>query len=218
MQNAQLSAGFYRHGSRVQHQHKLPPAAVGRTVQPGAKGGCAQRGNFFKLLGQLAPNGERPLAQHGQSGGQRFNAVRRLQQHHGAGLVGQRRHRSCPLARFGRQKTDEYKLPGLRPFLANACHAQGGRHAAGAGQGHHWQAGCAHGGHQAGAGVADGGCARVTGVGHALALVQPGNHLLGGLGLVVLVHRQQLGAVFVNAVGAQQGLGVAGVFAGNGVG
>jgi hypothetical protein len=42
-------------------------------------------------------------------------------------------------------------------------------------------------------------------------------HVLRGLGFVVLVHRQQLGAGLVDAVGAQQGLGVARVLAGDGI-
>ena len=48
--------------------------------------------------------------------------------------------------------------------------------------------------------------------------MQQFDHGVRSLRLVVLVHRQQLGARFVDAIGAQQGLGVARVFAGHAVG
>ena len=53
---------------------------------------------------------------------------------------------------------------------------------------------------------------------HALALLQAQYHVLGRLRFVVLVHGQQLGGSFVDAIGAQRGLRVARVFAGHGIG
>ncbi|MNV22711.1 hypothetical protein D3C71_1136980 [compost metagenome] len=99
-----------------------------------------------------------------------------------------------------------------------ACHAQRRGDAAGAGQGHGPQARRLHGGHEPGARVTHAGRASVTHVDHALAQLQPLHHVLRGLGLVVLVHRQQLCGALVDAVGAQHGLRVARVFAGHGVG
>ena len=51
----------------------------------------------------------------------------------------------------------------------------------------------------------------------SLALLQPGHDLLCRLGLVVLVHGQQLAAGAVQSIGAQQALGVARVLAGHAV-
>ena len=78
--------------------------------------------------------------------------------------------------------------------------------------------GLARVGHQAGAGVADGGRAGIAHIGHAQALAQPLHHRLRRLRLVVLVQRQQLRRGFVDAIGAQQGLGVARVLTGDQVG
>ena len=49
-------------------------------------------------------------------------------------------------------------------------------------------------------------------------MLQALHHIQCRFGLVVLVHSQQLVCAFVDAVGAQQGLGVARVFTGHGVG
>ena len=89
--------------------------------------------------------------------------------------------------------------------------------AAGTGQGQGAQACGVHGRHQAGAGVAHAGGACVADIGHALPLLQPQHHVFCGFSLVVLVHGEQLRCPFVDAIGAQQRLGVACVLAGHGV-
>ncbi len=107
-------------------------------------------------------------------------------------------------------------------MLLNTWRNAGGAHrcdhAAGTGQWHHWQLSQAHRLHQSGARVADGRGACITHIGHACALLQALNHHLRTLCLVVLVHCQQLCGSFVNAIGPQQRLGVAGVFTGHHIG
>ena len=75
----------------------------------------------------------------------------------------------------------------------------------------------AHGAYQPSTGVTDGGGACIAHVRQAFPLAKPGDHVLGGFGFVVLVHRQKLRARAIQAIGPEQLLGVAGVLAGNGI-
>ena len=102
--------------------------------------------------------------------------------------------------------------------LGAATGTEQGGDAAGARDGHHPQPLGSYGVSQAGAWVADAWGAGVAHIGHPLALAQQGQHLIAGLGLVVLVHRQPLMGRFVDAIGAQQALAVARVLTGNRVG
>ena len=47
----------------MENNDKFATAAVWRLAQPLPKCACAQRGDFLKLLGQLTPNRQGPLAQ-----------------------------------------------------------------------------------------------------------------------------------------------------------
>ena len=103
-------------------------------------------------------------------------------------------------------------------ILRDTCHAQKRDDAAGTGQGHHAQTRCAHQRHQPRAGVADGWRTGIADKGHTLSLLQTCDHLLRSLGLIVFMHGQQwFFRAGGYAVGAQQGLRVAGVFTGNGI-
>ena len=144
--------------------------------------------------------------------------MRRFEQHGAARLGLQAQHGGLALGRLGGQKAAEHKACLAAAAGHGTRHAERSGDAAGTGQRQHAQTGGAHHGGQAGARVAHARGAGVTHIGHALALLQPGQHGLGRLGLVVLVHGQQLCAGLVDAVGAQQALGVARVFAGQGVG
>ena len=100
-------------------------------------------------------------------------------------------------------------------FARHARGTQGGGDAACAGQGQHAPTRLPHSGHQARAGIAHCRGASIAHIGHAGTFRQASDDALRGLGLVVLVHRQQLCAGSLKAVSAQQLLGVAGVFAGH---
>ena len=203
----------------MQQHHKFAARALGRGIQPGGQGLGGLGGDFFKLLGQLAGQRHGPRAQHGQGLGQFADAVGGLQQHHAAGLGGQllRNHAGAFRILHG-QKTGKHKTAMFGAVGHGTGRTEGRGDAAGTGQGQGAQACGVHGRHQAGAGVAHAGGACIAHIGHPLALLQPLYHGLCGLGLVVLVHGQQLGRAFVDAVGAQQGLGMARVLAGHGVG
>ncbi len=134
----------------------------------------------------------------------------------------QRLHGGVALAGLARQKAgeDEGAAAGIAVAAAighEARRADQRGHAAGARQRQHALPGRAHGCGQSRAGVAHAGCAGVADIGDALALREPRDHGLRGLGFVVLVHRQQPRAGAVDAVGAQHALGVARVLAGDGV-
>ena len=173
--------------------------------------------HLLKLLGDFARQRHLALTQHGQGLDHVLNAVWRFQQHGAARLCRQLLHGRLALGIFGGQKTGKHKAAiGLAGGHA-ACHADGAGHAAGTGQGHGAQAVGLQRSAQARAGVAHTGSASIAHIGNALALLQAGNDACGGLGLVVLVHGQQLAAGAVQPVAAQHALGVACVFAGNGV-
>ncbi|MNX74628.1 hypothetical protein D3C86_1060740 [compost metagenome] len=207
----------------MQHQCELAARAVAVGAEPVGQRAGSHGGDFFELLGELAADGDAALAQHGQRAGQAVDAVRRFQQHHGARLLREGLHGGVALAGLARQEAREHEGAAVVRVAALAAvgHEPSRAHerddAAGARQRQHALAGRAHGGGQARAGVAHAGRAGVAHVGDALALREPRDHGLRGFGLVVLVHREQLGAGAVDAVGAQQALRVARVLAGDGV-
>ena len=207
------------HRHRVQQHHKLAARALGRPIQPRGQRLRGLGGDFFKLLGQLARQGDGALAQHSQGLGQLADAVRRFEQHHAPGLLGQLlRNHVGALRVLDGQEACKHKAAMLGAVGHGTRHAQCGGDAARARQRYGAQACGLHGSHQACAGVAHAGGARVAHIGHALALLQPVHHVLRGFGLVVLVHGQQLAGALVDAVGTQHGLRVARVLASHRVG
>ena len=138
-----------------------------------------------------------------------------LQQQHRALLSSQCQHCALSFACFGRQEADENKPAGFVGDQTGDRDQSG--NAARTWQGNGSQVLRAHCGHQPRAGVADAGRAGIADIGHALALAQMVQHGLRGLRLIVLVHGDQLPGSLVDAVRAQQRLGVARVFTRDGV-
>ena len=201
---------------RVQHQGEFAAQPVGIRRQPCGQFCCGKGVYFFELFGQLAPDGDRPRAPRRQCLRQRGDAVRCFQQHHRAGLLLQRLQRSGAFCGFRWQKSGENKAgcgAVVDPGGAQQC-----GHAADSGQRDCAKSLRAQMRNQPRTRVADPGRSRVADVGHPLALAQTDSHFLRGLHFVVLVHSQELRGRFVDAVGTQQRLGVARVFAGHGIG
>ena len=142
--------------------------------------------------------------------------MRRFEQHDGAWLQRQLVDDRGALGRLGGQKAREQKA--LRIGRDDARHADGRGHAARARQRNRAQTGGLHGGAKARARVAHARRACIAHIDNPFALLQQVDHLRRALGLVVLVHGEQLAAGLVESVGAQHLLGVARVFAGDMVG
>ena len=208
----------------MHHQHKFALAAFGRLVQPARQRLCRQCGDRFILLGQLARQRHRPLAQQRQRAGQCANAMRGFQQHHRTRLLLQRLQRLLALLPLGGQKTRKHPAslqPGHAIAVLRAFHArrtQCGDDAAGSGKRHHAQACGLHRLYQHRARIADCGGACIAHIGHALPLLQAFHHLLRRLLLIVLVQRQQARCGRRNPVGAQQLCRMARILAGDGIG
>ena len=117
--------------ARMQHQRKFAAGALAAGGQPGAQVLRRHSGNFLKLFGQFTAHGDPALAQRHHGAGQRFNAVRRLQNDNRARVGLQGLHGLIPFQRFGRQEAGKNKS---RATL-DAGHTQRSRHTAGAGQG-----------------------------------------------------------------------------------
>ena len=135
------------------------------------------------------PTVTRRSPRHGQRARQRLDAMRRLEQHHAARLVGQRSTAASRSPALLGRKPREHEGAAVVAGADQPGRAEQGGHAAGARQGQHAMAGVAHRGHQPRARVADAGRAGVADIGDALALRQPRDHRLRGLALVVLVQR-----------------------------
>jgi hypothetical protein len=182
---------------------------IGR--QPARQFVAAQRDELLELLGQLAPQRDPALAELDQVLGQGLDSVRRFEQHAGVRLLGQPAQRLRARRALGRQETGELE-GGIGLGRRQSGHAQQRRHAAGARQRDRAQPGGLHRRAEPGARVADARRAGVADIGDAFAALQPLDHADRGLGLVVLMQREQ-GPV--QPVGLQQAGGVAGVLAGD---